>query len=236
MGVPVGVPIRYSFERYRRRRFGRLQGSLVLMTRLTWWSAVARSTKVTTTPVLQVAGDGRWEGARAVVVSGSSTRAAMVVQEVASTADRDVAVEVLWPGQAFVGVRGPVEQLDDAAAAASRASVIVRSAHGIEGALLGLLSTVPNPDLEFAELGAVNAWASVGPEVLWRRGNAHSPQALDARLAGRPDLTICANPVAVELAVVHPRACWIGIVVSTKSGPAHYVDRQALDQVLALSI
>lgn len=202
---------------------------------MTWWSAAARLMKVTTTPVLQIAGDGRWEAARAVMVSGSSTKPSTVVQEVASTAVRDVAVEVLWPGQAFVGVRWPVDQLDDVARAASRASLMVGSAHGIEGALLTLLGTVPSRDLEFAELGAVNAWASVGPEVLWRRGHAHPPQALNALLTRRPDLTICAHPVAVELAVSQPLPCWIGIIVSTNSGPAHHLDRQALDQVLELS-
>jgi len=165
-----------------------------------------------------------------------------VVQEVASTAHRDVAVEVLWPGQAFVGVRWAVDQSAAAAAAASRAIAIVSdqnlhaSAHDLEGASLALLGAIPSPDLEFIELGALNAWTSVGSEVLWRRGETSRPAALEALLAGRPDLITCAYPVAVELTVTNPRPCWIGIIVSINSVSSHYLDRPVLDQILVISV
>jgi hypothetical protein len=212
------------------------------MTRSTWWSALARSMKVTTRPVLQIAADGCWERARVVEAADLSTTGPTAVREVASAARRDVAVEVLWPGQAFVGVRWPAAQADEAAAAASRTDGVLSRQGGvaapsiIEAALVALLGATPSPDLERAELGAVNAWASVGPEVLWRNGDAWTPQDLDALVAGRPDLCVCARPVAVELVVSRPRACWVGVVVSNGPGPDHHLDRQALDAVLRRSI
>ena len=101
----------------------------------------------------------------------------------------------------------------------------------VQAALLALLGTEPSTVLEFAELGAVNAWKSTGPEVLWRRGDPLTPEALDAVLVRRDDLTTCSHPVAVEIAVARPRPCWVGITVSTRHGSVHHLDRQAVAQV-----
>ncbi len=73
--------------------------------RAAWWSAVLSSRTVTSVPVLQFAGDGRWETAGTVPVTADPTRLAARVEQVAATAEHDVAVEVLWPGQVFVGAR-----------------------------------------------------------------------------------------------------------------------------------
>jgi hypothetical protein len=55
---------------------------------------------------------------------------------------------------------------------------------------------------------------------------------VDEALASRPDLTECRHPVAVELAAAAPRACWVGVTVSTRTGSHHRLDRDALDDVL----
>ena len=155
-------------------------------------------------------------------------------------ARRDVAVEVLWPGQVFVGARWDLAEDGgagaDAALAAARRALAALSASAprpAEAGLLALLDATPSPVPEFVELGAVNAWASVGPLTLWRRTEALTPAAVDAALASRPDLVECRYPVAVEVAVTRPRSCWVGVTVSTRTGLVHRLDRGALDEVLA---
>ena len=207
-----------------------------------WYSALAQATHVTTTPVLQVAADGHCEGARLVSAADISTHTPPTLEQVASTAERDIALEILWPREAFVGVRWPIDDLDDAQAASARASEVVgdqarvitstATARGLDAALLALVGATPSPDLEFAELGAVNAWGSIGPARLWTRGAPYSPAATEALLARRPDLTSCAHPLAVEVAATRLRPCWIGIIVSSNSSDNHHLDRPALNRVL----
>lgn len=176
-----------------------------------WWSVVSRSTSLTAAPVLQVAADGQWETAQ--VVTGAPARARTVVEQVARAARDDVAVEILWPGQAFVGVRWPAESWAEAAAAVSRSS----PRRTLEAGLLALLGTTPGSDLEFVELGAVNAWRSMGPEPLWRPGDRRAERLIGPALTRRPDLATCAHPLAVELAVTTPRPCWVGLYLSIGS-------------------
>src|SRR5262245_10392446 len=101
----------------------------------------------------------------------------------------------MWPGQAFVGVSRGVGEWEGVAAAAGRA----RTGHTVEEALLALLDTTPSPGLELIELGAVNAWFSVPPEPLWRRGE--TPQDIYSLPERRADLATCTHPLAVEFAV-----------------------------------
>lgn len=202
-----------------------------------WWSVVSRMTAVTSAPALQVAGDGRWETAVTIPVDDAS-RLATRLERVAASARRDVAVEVLWPGQVFVGARWSLAEsggagANAALAGARRALAVLSASYPAEAALLALLHSTPNLVPEFAELGAVNAWASVGPLTLWRRTKAFTPAAVGAALASRPDLTECRYPVAVEVAATGPRACWVGVTVSNLAGSVHLLDRDALDEVLA---
>lgn len=208
--------------------------------RTTWWSVISGVRTVTSVPVLQVAGDGRWETADTVPVSAGRTRVAACVEQAATRARRDVAVEVLWPGQVFVGVRWDLAESDgagsNAALAGARRAQDVLSAsvtRPVEATLLALLDSTPNPAPEFAELGAVNAWASVGPLALWRRNEVFTPAAMDAALASRPDLIECRHPVAVEVAVTEPRSCWVGVTVSNRTGSVHLLDRDSVGKVLA---
>jgi hypothetical protein len=186
-------------------------------------------------PVLQIAGDGRWETAGTVPITAAPARLAAHVDQVAATAQRDVAIEALWPGQIFVGARWGLAESDAALAGARRAQAVLSApvTHPMEAALLALLGTTPNPAAEFAELGAVNAWASTGPLTLWRRGKALASTAVDEALASRPDLTECRHPLAVEIAATEPRPCWIGVTVSTRTGSSHRLDRDVLNKVLA---
>lgn len=200
--------------------------------------AASRMVRVTVAPVLQVAADGRWETAKVVPMGGDPAHARTVVAQVARSARDDVAVEFLWPTQAFVGARWPTDSWRQAVVVADRRNLVLSSGdympqdHVIEAGLLALLDTAPSPDLEFVELGAVNAWQSVGPQRLWRRGDVLTDSVLESTLSRRPDLTSCAHPVAVELCVTHPQPCWVGIYISTGSDPIHHLDRRALKSIL----
>lgn len=189
-------------------------------------------------PVLQIVSDDQWETAETVPVAADAGPARAVVASVGRRASDTVAVELLWPGQAFVGVQWPAAVWQEAVAAVSRGHVAVTGTympHGeaVEAGLLALLGTAPAADVELVELGAVNAWWSVGPELLWHREDeALTGRALVSKLAHRPDLTSCAHPVAVELAVTNPWPCWIGVYVSTASGPVHHLDYKRLNDVV----
>lgn len=78
---------------------------------MTWWAALSAIARATTARVLQVAADGSWETA---VVAQDGAVARGVIARVASMATRDVAAEVLWPGQSFVGVRWSLDELSEA--------------------------------------------------------------------------------------------------------------------------
>jgi hypothetical protein len=204
-----------------------------------WWSVVSRATTVMTVPVLQVAADGQWETAEAVPVTGNPATARRVIEQVAQAARNDVAVEILWPGQAFVGVQWPAPLWTQAVAAASRSFVVLATSspvppsQPVEAGLLAMLGSTPGTDLDYVELGAVNAWHSIGPEPLWQPGAVLTARAAESVLLRRPDLATCSHPLAVELGVTNPQPCWIGIYVSTGSGPVHRLDPQLLNNVLS---
>jgi hypothetical protein len=156
-----------------------------------------------------------------------------------AAAKHDVAIEVLWPGEVFVGVRWDLAEVDEAVAAVQRVnSVPIASVSSpAVSALVSLLGDEPECLPEFAELGAVNAWSSTRPLTLWRRGRPlQLTTAVEEALNSRPDLTDCFNPVAVEIAATAPRPWWVGVVVSTAVGSAHRLDRQLLDDALVRGV
>jgi hypothetical protein len=122
-----------------------------------WWSVASRLTNVTMAPVLQVAADGRWEMAEVVPVAGNPAAVRTVFERVARAASRDIAVEIMWPAQAFVGVSWPVDRWERAAVAAGRSVVVLASdrpvppSQAVEAGLLALLGTRPGADLELVE-------------------------------------------------------------------------------------
>ncbi|MBV1855823.1 hypothetical protein [Catellatospora tritici] len=187
-------------------------------------------------PLVQAAPDGRWE--RAVVIDGNPA----AFLEPMSNGVGHLGVEVMWPGNAFVGAAFPAEQWQQAADAVTRVLATIGASdatHGVPGritaaaGLRALLDGEPGDRAAFAQLGAVNAWSSVGAETLWREGESYSPRTVDAVLDRRPDLARnCAHPVAVEfgLAGQQARPGWVAFYVAPPGGP---VDRARLHAVLA---
>jgi hypothetical protein len=189
--------------------------------------------------VLQVAGDGMWESAVALPVSSGPAASVAAVERVVAAAEHDAAIEVLWPGQLFVGVRWGVAEVDEAVAAAQRVheALVGSVTNSAVSALVSLLGGVPECLPEFAELGAVNAWSSAQPLTLWRQGRPlELTTMVTEALSSRPDLTECSNPVALEIAAADPRPWWVGVVVSTAAGSAHRLDRGLLDDALVRGV
>jgi hypothetical protein len=158
---------------------------------------------------------------------------------VATAAKHDVAIEVLWSGQLFVGVRWGLGEVDEVVAAIKRIRswMLAPRTRSAKSALVSLLGVVPQGAPDFAELGAVNAWSSTRPLTLWRRrGLVELSTDVDEALSSRPDLVECPAPVALEIAASHPRPWWIGTVVSTPIGSVHRLDRRLLDEALARGV
>jgi hypothetical protein len=186
-------------------------------------------------PVLQVAANGQWEQANIIPLSGDVGAAHAAVGRIADGAPRWLAMEILWPGTMFVGTAWRAERHAEAVPAATRAFATLGGKRLPEPATVGLmalLGSTPEGELESADLGAVNAWMSVGPEALWRRGEAYSSAAVDSALESRPDLVRCTHPVAAEFSVPGQPPCWVAIFVSTPQGEVHQLDRERLHALL----
>jgi hypothetical protein len=163
---------------------------------------------------------------------GGSARS--LVRE-AGPPDADVAVEFEWLGHplVFVGARR-TEGLEGEQASFEEAVVRVAALDPADPALaLAELAGAAPAELDHVELGAANAWQSIGPLRLWTRGEEPAPATATARLGDHPALTRCAVPVVLEVAFRRPRACWIGVELSEPS-PAGYVLAAAkVDAVLS---
>jgi hypothetical protein len=99
------------------------------------------------------------------------------------------------------------------------------------GALAALAGGQP-VELVHIELGAVNAWRSVGPLRLWDRGDARASGAVAERLGDHPALARCVNPVALEVAFRGPRECWLGVEVSEPTAGGHVVAPARVEMLL----
>jgi hypothetical protein len=126
------------------------------------WSAAGRAR------VLQAAVDGRWEASRSVAVPADESSARALVRD-AGPDDADVAVEFEWLGHplVFVGARRAGDP------AAFTAGVVAVAAGDSADPLVALAALAGGPpeELDHLELGAANAWRSVGPLRLWTRGD-----------------------------------------------------------------
>ena len=164
---------------------------------------------------MQTAAGGRWEEARGVHTPASAGEVRGLLH--GWDAD-DVAVEYEWLGHplVFVGAR---PALEDAAV-----RVAAESPSDPEAALAALAGGPPS-ELVAVEIGAVNAWRSVGPLRLWSAGDPPRLPDVEALLDGRPDLRECSVPVALEVAWGEPRECWVGREISRPVGDAHVVER-----------
>jgi hypothetical protein len=97
---------------------------------------------------------------------------------------------------------------------------------------LEALAGGPPAELSHVELGAANAWRSVGPMRLWTMGQHRPPAATAGRLDERPALARCIAPVALVATFSRPRQCWVGVEVSEPSADAHVVSPATLDALL----
>lgn len=176
----------------------------------------------------QVAAGGRWEDSRGLDAPASPGDVRSLVREAGAG---DVAVEFEWLGHplVFVGARRARDEaraFEDAAAAVAAASPSDPAV-----ALAGLAGEMPS-EVVHLELGAANAWQSVGPLRLWTRGEAPFAGDVGALLDARPDLCTCVAPVVLEVAFGGPRESWIGREVSRPAGDGHAADGDLLDALL----
>jgi hypothetical protein len=190
----------------------------------TLWDAIGTPTAA---PILQLAADGSWETCVTFPLGVDPMAAADAAERLSRTA-KYLAMEVMWPGQAFVGTAWSAEQWADARTAAQR--VVAAAPATAEAALTTLLDEMPGQTIESADLGAVNAWMSVGPERLWRRGDPVVTPLLD----GRPDLMICTHPVAVEYSLSGNQVQWAAVILSEPDGSAHRLNAGKLAAAMSL--
>jgi hypothetical protein len=188
------------------------------------WSAAARGR------IVQVAVAGRWEEARRLRTPASAARARSLLRD-AAPAGAELAVEREWLGYplVFVGARRAQGEPADFEARAVDVAVSDRADPALT---LAVLAGGPPAELEHVELGAANAWRSVGPLRLWTRGEPHVAGTLAARLRDHPGLARCEVPVALAIAFRRPRECWIGVEVSEPRPDGHVVVAAKVERLL----
>jgi hypothetical protein len=192
------------------------------------WSAAGRPR------IIQTAAAGRWEEARSLAMPADAGAARALVRG-AGPPGADVAVEFEWLGHplVFVGARrapGPAGEdgrfEEDVARLAGQDPADPASA-------LALLAGGPPAEPDHVELGAANAWRSVGPLRLWTHGQDAAPGAVADRLRDHPRLARCHVPVAFAVGFRRPRECWIGVEISEPSAGGHVVAPAAVERMLA---
>jgi hypothetical protein len=194
---------------------------------LSGWSARGRPR------IIQAAANGGWERARSVSMPADAGRVRALVRD-AGPADADVAVEYEWLGHplVFVGARrtaGPAGEPDDLEAAAVRVAELDTPDPAL--ALAALAGGDP-VDVDHVELGAANAWRSVGPLRLWDRDGSRASGAVAERLSDHPTLARCVKPVALEVGFRGPRECWLGVEVSEPTADGHVVTAAKVESLL----
>ncbi len=188
------------------------------------WSAAGRER------IVQAAAAGRWEQARSVAMPAHADRVRELVRD-AGPADADVAVEYEWLGRplVFVGARRGTGEPE--AFEAAVAQVAELDTPDPVAALAALAGGDPvDPDL--IELGAANAWQSVGPLRLWDRAGFSASGSVAERLAEHPAVARCVKPVALEVAFGGPRECWLGVEVSEPAAGGHVVAAATVESLL----
>lgn len=148
--------------------------------------------------------------------------------------DADVAVEVEWLGHPlmFVGARRAPERAADHARFEEDVARVAELDPVEPAVALATLAGGPPTELSHVELGACNAWRSVGPMRLWTRGQDPPGAGEVARLSERPTLARCIAPVALEVSFSRPRECWVGVEVSEPSAEGHVVAATTLTAMI----
>lgn len=182
---------------------------------------------------LQVAAGGRWEDARGVDMPADPDAARALVRD-AGPPGADVAAEFEWLAHplVFVGARRRPGGGDDGAAFEEAVTGLAAREPAGPAEALARLAGGPPESPGHVELGAANAWQSVGPLRLWSAGEG-APGPTAGLLRDRSDLVRCVAPVALEVAFDGPRPCWIGIEVSERTRDGHALLPARLEALLA---
>jgi len=191
------------------------------------WSEAGRAR------IIQAAAAGRWEQARSVAVPAHADRARELVRDV-GPADADVAVEYEWLGRplVFVGARRTSEQTGEPEN--FEAAVVQVAELDTADPLFALAALAGGEPVEptLIDLGAANAWRSVGPLRLWDRAGSRASETVAVRLSNHPTLARCKKPVALEVAFRGPRECWLGVEVSEPTADGHVVAAARVEMLL----
>ncbi|QTN28473.1 hypothetical protein HZ993_01015 [Rhodoferax sp. AJA081-3] len=181
----------------------------------------------------QFAKNGAWEQAWSFQADGLPDTASLHAYLDEST---EVAFEAFF-GDAFFGVRlaGSPSAIRSFAGQCVQAMQAANQGEYLVAALSGLLQRGPlGEHLAFAEVGAVNAWRSVGalriPDPCGALANVES---VWAALERSPVGCDTQHRKAIEFAFEHPIAHWFGIPLSTPNDPCR-VSRALLEDALRL--
>lgn len=181
----------------------------------------------------QFAKNGVWEQAWSFAADGLPNTASLQAYLGEST---EVAFEAFF-GEAFFGVRmaGSSSAIHSFGGLCVQAMQSANQGECLVAVLSGLLQRGPlGEQLAFAEVGAVNAWRSVGalriPDPSGALANVESVWAALARSTVGCDTQ---HRKAIEFAFEHPIAHWFGIPLSTPDDPCR-VSRALLENALRL--
>jgi len=189
---------------------------------------------------LQLAANGAWEQAWRLR-PGERPPSAQAVRRWLDRYDDSIALEVFaHPGGegAFLGARlAGLEPAERARVVQAVVDSVSGSAWSDLGEVLagleGILPRATEPllagDPAWLELGVVNAWRSVGSQVLWRAGEPPPNEGTFRRAlrARRQLLAPQANPLALEFAFTDPLPHWLGMPVSKPAREGHVLDLSA---------
>ncbi len=191
------------------------------------WSAAG------TTRIIQAAAAGRWEEARSLEVPVAADAARELLRD-AGPADADVAVEYEWLGRplVFVGARRTPELTGEPEDFEAAVAQVAKLHADDPSAVLATLAGGEPVEPTLIELGAANAWQSVGPLRLWDRADSRAPGTVAERLSRHPALARCVKPVALEVAFRGPRECWVGVEVSEPAAGRHVVATGRVEMLL----
>lgn len=190
---------------------------------------------------MQLAANGAWEQAWVLRPDERTPR----MEEVRRWLDRyddSVAFEVFFahPGGAvFLGVRlTDLESEERTRLVEAVIESVFRAAWSdLSETLAGLEDIASQPvgsllsgDPAWLELGVVNAWRSVGSQVLWRLGDPPpNGDTFRQKLGTRRQLLAPqTNPLALEFAFSDPLPHWLGVPVSRPGPKGHVLDLSAL--------
>lgn len=179
----------------------------------------------------QFAKDGAWEHAWAFPSDELPDEAALCAYLGTGT---EVAFEAFF-GDAFFGVRlsGPPPAIRSFADQCLQAMQAAAQSESFMAALRQQFGPI-GEKIAFAEVGAVNAWRSVG---VFRIPDPHSAvsdlNTLWEALKNSPVGRDARHRKAIEFAFDHPLAHWFGIPVSTRDAP-HKISRALLRDALGL--